>query len=341
MVKLVASLLVVLAVLSPVVQSGRPALSARASRSAADQEIDGTFDVGGRSLYLRCSGLGSPTVLLESGSDVTSDAWEAIQRSLGPMTRTCAYDRANLGRSDAAPTPRSGRDVVEDLHRLLGVAELQGPYVLVGASLGGLFVRLYAQAYPEEVVGMVLLDAMHEDLVARFTALLDPALAEPLTAALAGRNSDEGFVVDGLVSTALTDEVRSAREATPLPEMPLIVITPGTFQVLGVASLPGWPTDDADRLWSALQADLATLTPDGRLVLAEGSGHFVQGDRPDLALEAVAEVVEAVRGRTASATPATSGERRTGGPSRADRVGGKPATEGRRYALRQVGAGFE
>lgn len=265
--------------------------------------IEGAFDVGGRSLFLRCVGVGGPTVVFESGSDVTAEAWLPIQQALAPLTRSCAYDRANLGRSDPAAPPRRGTDVVEDLHRLLAAAAVPGPYVLVGASLGGLFVRLYAHAYPDEVVGMVLLDAMHEDLVDRFTALVDPEMIGPLTTALADRDDRESFVVDGLVPSALTDEVRAARRAAPSLEFPLAVITPGTFQVVAIDALPGWPAEQADALWADLQADLATLSPEGRLVVAEGSGHFVQGDRPALVVEAVSAIVVGAREPSPGATP--------------------------------------
>lgn len=273
---------------SPVVSVGRPAVaSPGATPTVREGEREGRFDVGGRSLYLRCSGAGGPTVIFESGSDVTTEAWLPIQEVLAPSTRSCAYDRANLGLSDPAPTPRSGADFVADLHRLLSTADVPGPYVLVGASLGGLFARLFAQTYPDEVVGMVLLDSAHEDLVPRLSALVGPAMLGPIRSALAGRDDREGFVVDGLIRDDLCAEVRATRAERPFPDMPLTVITPGTFQVLAVDALPGWPAAEADGVWLDLQQDLTTLSPVGTLVLAEGSGHFVQGDRPDLVLAAI------------------------------------------------------
>ena len=99
--------------------------------------------------------MGGPTVVLEAGHGNDSTIWLSVQVAVGPDTRVCSYDRANApgGASDPAPTPRTAEEVVADLHALLAAAEVPGPYVLVGHSLGGLFVRLYAGRYPDEVAG--------------------------------------------------------------------------------------------------------------------------------------------------------------------------------------------
>src|SRR5215212_5536927 len=128
-------------------------------------------DIGDRSLFLSCSGTGSPTVILASGLNDTAAVWSAVQGEVARTTRVCSYDRANVpgGASDpsdpTASTPRlrSAANLVADLHALLAAAAVPGPYVLVGHSVGGLFVRLYASTYPDDVVGMVLVDATHED----------------------------------------------------------------------------------------------------------------------------------------------------------------------------------
>lgn len=105
---------------------------------------------------------------------------------------------ATVPHAPPAPMPRAGADVVEDLHAVLATARVDGPYVMVGATLDGLLVRLYSQAYPDEVVGMDLLDAMHEDLVPLFTRLVGSDMIEPIREALADRDDAEGFVVDVL-----------------------------------------------------------------------------------------------------------------------------------------------
>jgi len=147
----------------------------------------GRFDIGGRKLFLHCTGSGSPTVVFQGG--LTTD-WVGVQSRIAEFTRACSYDPANgsWGRSDPAPTPRTGEDVVADLHALLAAAKVPGPYVLAGHSDGGLFVQLYASEHPDEVAGLVLLDAVHMDYYARRTALLKtlfpPAAWKPLIGAL-------------------------------------------------------------------------------------------------------------------------------------------------------------
>ena len=119
-------------------------------------------DIGGQRLHLYCLGTGSPTVILEAAAPGWSLYWSTVQPQLARTTRVCAYDRAGLGWSDRGPLPRTGQRMAKELHRLLERAGIAGPYVLVGHSLGGLVARLYQHDYPQEVVGMVLVDAGHE-----------------------------------------------------------------------------------------------------------------------------------------------------------------------------------
>ena len=126
--------------------------------------IEGRFDVGDYKLYMRCEGSGSPTVVylhgyIEQPPGGASSAGE-IPSLLRDEHRICVYDRANLGKSDDVPGLRTGESSVRDLHRLLGAAKVEPPYVLLGASLGGLISYSYAATYPEEVDGMVLLEAV-------------------------------------------------------------------------------------------------------------------------------------------------------------------------------------
>src|SRR5215216_812214 len=130
-------------------------------------------DFGGRALFISCTGTGSPTVVLEAGSGNGADTWAGVQPEVARFTRVCSYDRAGLGRSDPAPSGvRTVQDSVDDLHALLAAADISGPIVLVGHSVGGLIVRLYASQYPGEVAGAVLVDGMPPDLPASGLALL-------------------------------------------------------------------------------------------------------------------------------------------------------------------------
>jgi pimeloyl-ACP methyl ester carboxylesterase len=115
----------------------------------------GWFDIGGRRLFLRCTGHSSPTVVFEGG--LTTD-WYNLQNQLSGFTRVCSYDRPGgpRSRSDPAPTPRTARDFVADLYALLRAADVPGPYVVAGHSNSGLFTQLYASIHPRQVAGLVL-----------------------------------------------------------------------------------------------------------------------------------------------------------------------------------------
>lgn len=126
-----------------------------------------------RRLNLYCTGKGSPTVVFDSGLGGDMADWALVQPAVAAETRACSYDRAGLGFSDPSPKPRSSANMVSDLHRLLRAARIKPPYVLVGHSMGGMNIKLYAEKYLSEVAGLVFVDPSHEDL-ARRAWELDP-----------------------------------------------------------------------------------------------------------------------------------------------------------------------
>ena len=125
-------------------------------------------DVGGYSLHINCTGQGSLAVIVDAGNGDFSLSWQGIQPDVAKFTRICTYDRAGYGWSDPSPKPRTAKVMAEELHTLLSTAGVEPPYVLVGHSLGGYNVRMFADLYPDEVAGMVLVDAGHEDQLKRF-----------------------------------------------------------------------------------------------------------------------------------------------------------------------------
>ena len=130
--------------------------------------VEGPFDVGGHSLYLRCEGSGSPTVVylhgsISDGNFVPRNSARSFSELLAPDFRACVYDRRNVGDSDTVNEVQLPEDAIRDLHQLLDAAAIDPPYVLVGASFGGLLAYLYANEHPDQVVGMVLLDSMFPD----------------------------------------------------------------------------------------------------------------------------------------------------------------------------------
>lgn len=126
------------------------------------------IDVGGWRLHLNCTGRktgNTPTVVLEAGSGDFSIDWKLVQPQVTRFARVCSYDRAGAGWSDLGPRPRTMKQIVYELHTALEKSGEKGPFVLVGQSLGGLLIRVYADKYPKEVAGMVLVDSTHEDTV--------------------------------------------------------------------------------------------------------------------------------------------------------------------------------
>ena len=121
------------------------------------------IDVGGHRLHINCTGSGNPTIVMEAGAGDFSFDWSLVQPEVARFARVCTYDRAGYAWSEAGPTPRTMQQIVYELHTGLVNAGIKSPYVLVGHSLGGLIVRVFANQYPKEVAGMVLVDSSHED----------------------------------------------------------------------------------------------------------------------------------------------------------------------------------
>src|SRR5918995_1595905 len=149
--------LLALAVAGAIYQAIATELAERAYRPPGEM-----VDVGGYSLHINCVGQGSPTVVLDGGSGEWSAQWVRVQREVSGSTRVCAYDRAGMGWSEMGPEPRDAKRISSELHALLEGANIEGPYVLVGHSFGGLYVQTYAARYPEEVAGVALVDSPTE-----------------------------------------------------------------------------------------------------------------------------------------------------------------------------------
>jgi pimeloyl-ACP methyl ester carboxylesterase len=141
-----------------VAEGNQPSSPAEDQRMMAYSEPGQLVDIGGRRINLNCTGSGGPTVVLMAGLFSWSVVWYKTQPVTAQKTRVCSFDRANYGFSDPSPRPQILSDVVDDLHAVLKAGSIPGPYVLVGHSLGGIEARLYAQRWPTEVVGMVLVD---------------------------------------------------------------------------------------------------------------------------------------------------------------------------------------
>ena len=282
-----------------------------ASSPVRSGAVAGQVDIGNaRHLYLECRGAGRPTVVLEAGLRNRGDIWSvgedgtanpsAVFPAVAGFTRVCAYDRpgTTLGtdrfsRSDAVPMPRSARDAVADLHALLRAAQVPGPYVLVGHSTGGLISRLYASTYPDQVGGLVLVDAIAETMQTLLTReqwlLYDELLLMRPPPELAGYTDLETIDFDASFA-----QTRAAAAAGPLGPISLVVLSKGRPFDLP-PDLPDGLPDATERAWQGSQDALAQLLPTARHTVAPGSGHYVQVEQPQLVIDAIRQVVEAAR----------------------------------------------
>ena len=294
-------------------------------------------DVGGYFLHINCQGKheeNTPTVVLEAAE--FSLSWDSVQPEVAKFARVCSYDRAGLGWSDASPNPRTAANMVEELHTLLEQAGETPPYVLVGHSKGGMYVRMFAHAYPDEVAGMVLVDSSHEEQEQRFPetirelnrkgrkqtvsllnilrplnsiGLLTPILksnAEMLLGTIPENVREAGLSValrDTFFQTVVDEtasledtfaEVRAAK-ITSLGEMPLIVLSAvDQFDALSI-QVSAEELDALKRVARDLQTELSELSKNGKLILVEESGHFIQVDRPQAVIDAIREVFMVVK----------------------------------------------
>jgi pimeloyl-ACP methyl ester carboxylesterase len=266
-------------------------------------------DVGGYRLHINCTGTGSPTVVIVSGLGDWSTSWGGVvQPEVAKTTRVCTYDRAGFGWSDASSLPSDAAQFAKELHTLLQNASVPGPYVMVGHSLGGFIVRVFAHEYASEVAGVVLIDSMNPRQVSESLSN-KLALFSSIEAALArvgiGRllvklpalfprmpPGEEAYYPllsrpQSFQTTA--DEYRvlpaSAAEAAAVKsfgDLPLIVLT------AKLNDNPGWQE------W---QTELLELSSSSQHLFAENSGHTIQLDEPEAAVTAILQMVQQIRER--------------------------------------------
>ncbi len=271
-------------------------------------------DIGGYRLHIYCLGKGSPTVVFDSGIGGFSLEWARVQKALSKESRVCAYDRAGYGWSDRSPYPRTTDIITSELHRLLERAQIPGPYLLVGHSFGGYNIRYFAGQYPEEVDGLVLIDASHPEQFAYFPDSRGGKNEEPLP-----RRSSVTHIVRSiypanypanirhlaymlmlrrhsaeiqLAETELFQESarRLSAQAGRLRDIPVTVLTRGRRV---------WPDnnhgDAMERIWSYLQRDLSSLTSRAQQHIATHSGHSIHLDQPNLVVEQILKSLRSAR----------------------------------------------
>jgi hypothetical protein len=231
-----------------------------------------------RGLYVRCTGTGSPTVVMEGGDDDTSDAYAFAEPAVSKVTRACVYDRANLGRSDPAPGPRGLAELAGDLERLLQAAAIPVPYVLVGTSGGGYITAGYAYANPEQVAGMVLVD-----VAAPFR--------NPPREVVEDTNPDNPANVEKRDFLQVEKDAWKGRKR--IGDIPVTIITDKP----SATTINDAPSASERR---ALQNNVAdqkgwlVLSPRAKQIIVH-TGHAVEEANPDLVINAILGVVEQAR----------------------------------------------
>jgi pimeloyl-ACP methyl ester carboxylesterase len=249
---------------------------AASTPAPAPKAARGLYPAAGARLFLDCRGAGPRTVVLDSGLGVDSNAtWAGVRPAVARFARVCQYDRAGMGSSPPGPRPRTSQRMVDELRALLHAAEVKPPYVLVGASFGGLNAQLFASEHPREVAGVVLVDGLHPDLDRRIETILGRRASAERRTALA-RNGEGVRFADILASDA---QVRAHRA---FPAVPLVALKHGISFDPG-----GEPDPRVERMWGALQRANAARSPRGRVVLAPRSHHRIAEDQPELVVAAI------------------------------------------------------
>jgi pimeloyl-ACP methyl ester carboxylesterase len=231
---------------------------------------------GGPRSYALAGTLG-PVVLLEAGLGDGKESWEPILSGVSRFARPFAYDRAGYGQSQTNSPVRDGDTIVREARELLAELELPPPYLLVGHSLGGQFVELFARQHPEEVLGVLLVESRNATYSARceragIERCPMPRLLRMILPAAARHEVDAAPRTEAQI-----------QDAPPFPDVPLIVLTatrrPGSSEAL-------------KRLWAETQAELAELSPQGRQQICDECGHYLHHDAPSLVVEAIRSLAE-------------------------------------------------
>jgi pimeloyl-ACP methyl ester carboxylesterase len=244
-------------------------------------------DAAGRSVYLDCRGTGSPTVVFEAGLGDGAGGWGFVFPETGGFTRACAWDRPGIARS-AARGRHTALDTARDLRAALAAAGEQGPFVIVGHSLGGVYARIFAAAYRDEIAGVVLVEPFTPDIspAERAGVQLEPSLAAEWAAGLEGTRELIERLED-LDWPATADQLAAAR----LGDVPLELIF--VDQRLRYDERID-PVTKA-RLIAAWRDLVLAWSTDARLTIADGSRHIVQLDRPDLVVDSIRRLVDRAR----------------------------------------------
>lgn len=288
------------------------------------------YFVNGHKMHINCTGFGSPTIILDTGLGDDALIWGGIQPVLSRTTRVCAYDRAGYGWSEELPPPRDADHVADELHGLLRAAKIDGPIVLMGPSIGGVYIRDYASRYPEGVAGLIFVDSAtpFQDrpqapalkaaqakqppvwveallMKATFSAGI-PRLLGQCSRTLSGFDAhaskleaeDGCHLQVGAVAAELDSFDRSSEETIhtgPYGDLPVLIFSHDPAKTPFVKNPPTLAAD-METYWTQMQENLKRLSSRSKRIIAKGSGHAIQIDRADLIEREVPLFIEQIRG---------------------------------------------
>lgn len=302
------------------------------SAMARDRAVYGSSNnliaVNGAMMHMQCEGVGHPTVIFESGAGASYLNWRGVQQAIVQDVRTCVYDRQGLGWSEYTGTTPTRKFVAQTLYTLLENAGESGPYVLVGHSLGGLFAREYAALHPEDVAGIVLIDAVHQQQYARFPEEFSAfSTSEPRILRLCRLIAPTGILRILNVGPQITAypegtplyhediaifyqshscagaslELTSAftLDASTAPDslgnIPLAVLTAGVPAAERPENLSAEfsleTLQEVDRVWLELQEELAALSTNSSWTVVEDAAHFIHLDQPQVVIETIRDIL--------------------------------------------------
>jgi pimeloyl-ACP methyl ester carboxylesterase len=270
---------------------------AQATPATSDPNVvEKEVSVGGDTFAIHCIGEGNPTVVMADGrSDFGGrGGFSYVGPKVATFTRVCVYEV--IGGIQEIVTAKS---VAHNWRTVLHAANIEGPYVIVGASWSGMPAKMFAYDYPDEIAGMVLIDGLHEEEATRILATLPAESTDENQGVKEIRAIYAPPIADGVNYVESDVQVRAARQArgnSPLlGALPLIVLTPARVDQDWPASVPEELLRRLDSAWMELQEDNATLSSNSKFIMVEGSGHDIEVDQPEVVVEAIQQVIEAVR----------------------------------------------
>jgi len=248
-------------------------------------------DAGGYRVRTVTRGNGAPAVVFVNGGfGAALEGWTQVQLKVGQFTRTLAYDRGGTYKSEAAPLPRDSAHIALELHSLLKHAGIKTPCVLVGASLGGIHVRVFAHLYPGDVAGIVLVDPTPEDLNTRLQAQ-EPVVWQGIEREMPDLQREIGSNGQGSQSELenLNADLQQARDAWPLPAVPLTLLTATRADSAAGTRVAAIKLE--------LHREFLERVPGSKQIVTGNSRHNMSADEPDLVVASIREMVETQRGK--------------------------------------------